>query len=417
MLARRARTRKEEETADDYEPTVTVVTPMYNEGEGIRRTIRSVLAQNYPADKLSLIIVDDCSTDRSYHHAVDAARGNLRVMVLRNDINIGKRRSINRAVRASSSEIIISVDSDVTIEENAVRQLVRRFTSPDIAAVGGRVDIRNKRTNWLTRMQAVKYFFGYHVVKNLERAFRTVLCLSGCLTAYRREVLLELEPILENRTLLGMPIKYGEDRFLTRQIIKAGYKTTMTMDAICHTEAPDELDVYLRQQLRWRRSTVVDYLGSLSHIWRLHPLVAVHYYALFGLIISYPFVLVATIAQGTVWILLLAQLMGITFLGMFYAYQVRNRPAEQRVSWISFLPMTLILPVTYAILTPFAAVTLGSRKWGTRGHQPPTAVAVAEAGPALERQISIEQAQARKRASAATGSTESSSAASEEAAA
>ena len=404
MLARGARSRMEDEVVDDFEPTVTVVTPMFNEGASIRETIRSVLAQDYPADKLHLIIVDDCSTDQSYQHAIDEARGKLRVMVLRNDVNMGKRRSINRAVRASACEIIVSVDSDVTIDRHAVRQLVRRFTSPRIAAVGGRVDIRNKRTNWLTRMQAVKYFVGYHVVKNLERAFRTVMCLSGCLTAYRRSVLLELEPILENRTLLGVPIKYGEDRFLTRQIIKAGYQTTMTMDAICSTEAPEDLDVYFAQQLRWRRSTVVDYLGSLTHIWRVHPLVALHYYALFGLILSYPVLLATTIAAGTVWMVLVAQLCAVLGLGLFYRYQVRHLPADQRVSAASFLPMTLVLPITYAILTPLAILTLGSRKWGTRGHQVPTATVARTTELAPAREVTFESAhKTRKRVATAAG--------------
>lgn len=362
-LAARARRRTEDEVTDDYEPTVTVVTPMYNEGEGIRQTIRSILAQDYPAHKLRLIVVDDASTDRSFEHALDEARGEHRVTVLRNEVNLGKRRTINRAVRASTSEIIVSVDSDVTVDRRAVRELVRRFTGPEIAAVGGQVDIRNKHTNWLTRMQAVKYFFGYHTIKNLERAYRTVLCLSGCLTAYRRSVLVELEPILEARK-----IKYGEDRFLTRQIIKAGYQTTMTMDALCHTTAPHEFRLYVAQQLRWRRSTIVDYFGSISHFWRMHPLVALHYYTVFGAILIYPVLLVSAIISGMFLPLMMLHLLVVMGFGLYYCVKVRMRPAEQRVSALSFLPMTFILPISYAILTPLAALTLGTKSWSTRSR-------------------------------------------------
>ncbi len=387
MLARRARARKEDQVDDDYEPTVTVVTPMFNEGEGIREVIRSVLAQDYPADKLHLIIVDDCSTDDSYEQAMDEARGNTRVLVLRNAVNMGKRRSINRAVRVSRAEIIVSIDSDVTVDRRAVRELVRRFTSPDIAAVGGRVDLRNKHVNWLTRMQSIKYYYGYHVVKNLERAYRTVMCLSGCLTAYRRRVLVELEPVLEHRTLLGMQIKYGEDRFLTRQIIKAGYKTTMTMDAICGTDAPSKLDHYVRQQVRWRRSTIVDYLGSISHLLRMHPLIALHYYAVFGLIIGYPALLISSIATGRILPLFVVQTVIIAFGGLFYRWQVRKLDDEHRVSALSFLPMTFVLPVTYAILTPFAALTLGNRNWGTREHRAPEVEPLPEAVVEIDHKI------------------------------
>ena len=264
IIARLMRgSRTDEDVADDYEPTVTVITPMFNEGESIRRTIRSILAQNYPEAKLSVIVVDDCSTDDSYAHAVEETRQVGRAVILRNQINVGKRYSIKRAVRESSSEIIVSVDSDVILDPDAVRNLVRRFTTPKIAAVGGRVDILNKE-NWLTRMQAVEYYFGYQFLKGLERAFRAVMCLSGCLTAYRRTVLIELEPLLEGRNILGVAIKYGEDRFLTRQIVKAGYRTCMTMKAMCFTKAVTDLRSYFSQQLRWKRSNIVDFIGGLS---------------------------------------------------------------------------------------------------------------------------------------------------------
>lgn len=368
------RRRPADEVDDAYEPTVTVVTPMYNEGESIRQTIRSLLAQDYPAHKLDVIVVDDCSTDDSYEQATSESRHQQRVRILRNPINIGKRCSINRAVRESTSEIIVSVDSDVVLEPGAVRKLVRRFSAPRIAAVGGRVDILNKRENWLTRMQAVKYYYGYHFLKRVERACRTVMCLSGCLTAYRRSVLLELEPLLEGRNILGLPIKYGEDRFLTRQIVKAGYQTTMALDAVCRTKTPEKLGGYFAQQLRWRRSNIVDYFGGLSHVWRLHPVVAIHYYSLFALFLAYPALLLQSLMAGTFWQLMALHLGVASALGVIYRLHVRRLPPDQRVSAIDFLPITVIMPVSYAVLTPLAFLTLDSAKWETRGHQVPAEV-------------------------------------------
>jgi len=365
--------RTDEDVADDYEPTVTVITPMFNEGEGIRRTIRSILAQNYPEAKLSVIVVDDCSTDDSYAHAVEETRQVARAVILRNQINVGKRYSIKRAVRESSAEIIVSVDSDVILDPDAVRNLVRRFTTPKIAAVGGRVDILNKE-NWLTRMQAVEYYFGYQFLKGLERAFRAVMCLSGCLTAYRRTVLLELEPLLEGRNILGVAIKYGEDRFLTRQIIKAGYETTMTLDAVCRTTAPRKLQAYFAQQLRWRRSNIVDYVGGMSHVWRLHSVVAVHYYSVFALILAYPVLLLQSLVTGTFWTLMTLHLLWAGGMGVIYRTQVRKMPADRRVSAFDAIPLALVLPISYAIMTLLALLTLDSAKWETRGHAVPDAL-------------------------------------------
>jgi cellulose synthase/poly-beta-1,6-N-acetylglucosamine synthase-like glycosyltransferase len=354
----------------DWEPTVEVVVPLFNEGEGIYSTIMTLLDQEYAHDKLTVTVVDDCSTDDSYAWAKKAAYGNPRVKVLRNPENMGKRRGINHAVRKSTADVIVSVDSDVLVERTAVRRLLRRFVRPEIAAVGGRVNVSNANENWLTRMQAIKYYFGYEYLKNLERAFNSVMCLSGCLTAYRREILIELEPILEDRNILGVPIKYGEDRFLTRQIVKAGYQTINTLDAVCWTVAPNTLTKYFSQQLRWRRSNIVDFLGGISHAWNLHPVIAVHYLSLMAMLISYPIVIMHNIWRGTFWDLALFHTTILCFLGTMYWFDTRDYEPESRVHPLWFAAMAVVMPVTYVIATPLALFTLDSSSWETRGKPP-----------------------------------------------
>ena len=368
----------EDEVDDSYEPLVEVVIPMFNEGEGIRDTIASLISQTYPSHKLKITVADDCSTDDSYHQAVAAASGKRNVRVQRMPRNMGKRRAINRVVRKSRAEIIVSVDSDVVVERDAIRQLVRRFVSPRIAAVGGRVDIRNKHQNWLTRMQTIKYFFGYSFLKSRERSYRSVLCLSGCLTAYRRSVLLELERLLENRSVLGVPIKYGEDRFLTRQIVKAGYQTTMTHDAVCKTYAPTSLDAYFAQQLRWRRSNIIDYVSGLSHVWKLHPVVAIQYFTLFSLLLTYPVLVFDLLRTGDIFKVLTIHCAVLAACGFYYRWHVRHLPAEEKVSAFSLAPIAAVITVTYGILTIVALFTLDCGKWETRRHE------AADDEPALE---------------------------------
>jgi cellulose synthase/poly-beta-1,6-N-acetylglucosamine synthase-like glycosyltransferase len=358
-----------DETASGPLATVEVIVPLFNEGKGIYQTVLSLLGQDYPEDKLAITVVDDCSTDDSCEWAEKAAQTQpTRVRVLRNPYNMGKRRGIARAVRETQAEIVVSVDSDVVADPSAVRELVRRFVHEDIAAVGGRVNVRNPNDNWLTRMQTIKYHFGYFYLKSLERSFRTVMCLSGCLTAYRRHVLLELEPILEQRNVLGVPIKYGEDRFLTRQIVKAGYRTVCTMDAQCWTVAPNTLSKYFSQQLRWRRSNFVDFLMGLSHVWRLHPCVALHYYSLFAIQVVYPVILIQSLVQGEFWNMALGHLLLLAVLGTVYAVEVRHLPAEQKVHPLWFMGMGLVLPVTYVVQNVLSFWTLDSGSWETRSH-------------------------------------------------
>jgi len=354
-------------TIDGVEPTVTVVIPMFNEGSAIVETLRSVLASDYPRDKLDVICIDDHSSDDTFEQASTIAVGEPCVVVLRNDTNVGKRTSINLAVLRSQSELIVSVDSDVVVDRGAIRALVRRFTSPRIAAVGGWVDVRNKHDNWLTRMQVLKYWYAYYVVKNVERAFKSVLAISGCLAAYRRSVLLELQPMLADRAILGVPIKYGEDRFLTRQIVKAGYQTTMTHDARCRTFVPATLGAYFSQQLRWRRSNIVDFTGGVSHVWRLHPLVALNFFSAAIVLFLYPIGLARAATSGLLLHAVLAHVAALFAYGLYYRWRTRSWDREDRVHAMSYVPHALAMPITSGLLMIVALFTLDSSRWETRG--------------------------------------------------
>ena len=371
------RRKRIDETIEGYEPTVTIVIPLFNEGKSIYDTIVSLVKLDYPQDKLEVTVVDDCSTDDSYEWACKAARQYPNVRVLRNPVNMGKRKGINHAVRESTAEIIVSVDSDVIVYPTALRELVARFVSPEIAAVGGRIHVCNPNENWLTRLQTIKYYFGQEHLKNLERGLRSVLCLSGCLTAYRRHVLIELEPILENRNILGVPIKYGEDRFLTHQIVKRGYRTVMTMKAMCFTKAATTLRGYFNQQLRWKRSNIVDFIIFSASSWRMHPLVCLQYLSMLLLLLIYPFIIISHIEKHEFIQLAMFHMAVIGLLSFVYHFapSVRALPPWLRVHPIAFLPMAVLMPVAYLLLTPLGLFTLDSSSWETRGHggapQPP----------------------------------------------
>jgi cellulose synthase/poly-beta-1,6-N-acetylglucosamine synthase-like glycosyltransferase len=370
LYATWVRRRNLDQVVAGYEPTITVVVPLFNEGPSIYDTIVSLIRLDYPQHKLEVTVVDDCSTDDSFAHAQRAAREFANVTVLKNPFNVGKRRGINRAVRESRAEIVVSVDSDVIVHPTALRELVARFTAPDVAAVGGRVHVSNPNDNWLSRMQTIKYYFGYEHLKNLEKAFESVMCLSGCLTAYRRSVLLELEPILENRNLLGVEIKYGEDRFLTHQIVKHGYRTRLALSAKCFTKAPTTLRGYFNQQLRWKRSNIADYVIGLGTTWRLHPLVCLNYLSMLLLVMVYPLVIVLHVLHHQFFALATLHVEIAALFGLLYHFAPSQRelPPWLRVHPLSFLPMAVMMPVAYLLLTPLGFWTLDSSSWETRGH-------------------------------------------------
>ena len=115
------RGRKLDSTIEGYEPTITVVVPLFNEGRSIYDTIVSLVGLDYPQDKLEVTVVDDCSTDDSYEWAMKAAAEYPNVTVLRNPFNMGKRKGINAAVR-----IIRHVLTDHAAAPQFVQTMPRR---------------------------------------------------------------------------------------------------------------------------------------------------------------------------------------------------------------------------------------------------------------------------------------------------
>jgi cellulose synthase/poly-beta-1,6-N-acetylglucosamine synthase-like glycosyltransferase len=238
-------------------------------------------------------------------------------------------------------------------------------------AVGGCVFVSNADDTWLTRMQAVKYWIGYQFLKNLENAFDHVMCLSGCLTLYKREALLAVDHSLERRTFLGDDVKYGEDRFLTRKLVERGYRTRLCFTSRCFTKAPPKIPGYLSQQLRWRRSNTIDFLTAIPHFNRFHPLVIVHYMSIALLLMFYPLFLVAQIIHLGFIIPMMLHALLVTTFAIPYEFNKHKLPEFARAGGIWFLAMAFVFPVMYITLTPLAIATLGTTSWETRGAKKP----------------------------------------------
>jgi hypothetical protein len=142
------------------------------------------------------------------------------------------------------------------------------------------------------------------------------------------------------------------------------------MKAMCFTKAATTLKGYFNQQLRWKRSNIVDFGLGLKHAWNLHPLVCLQYLSMLLLLIVYPFVIITHIVSGSFFELAEMHVFLIGGLSLIYHFSpsVRALPPWLRVHPIAFLPMAVLMPVAYLLLTPLGLFTLDSSSWETRGH-------------------------------------------------
>jgi glycosyltransferase involved in cell wall biosynthesis len=113
-------------------PTVTIVTPSYNQGDFIRATIESVLAQDYP--ELEYIVMDGGSTDHTSAIAAEY-RGRLTWV---SEKDRGQAHAINKGFQRARGEIVAWLNSDDLLLPGAVQRAVDGFASaPRTGAVYG----------------------------------------------------------------------------------------------------------------------------------------------------------------------------------------------------------------------------------------------------------------------------------------
>ncbi len=361
------RTEEGYNTDPDIWPSVTIVVPVFCEGESVLRTADSFAALDYPKDKLSVVFIDDCSTDDTLDYLNIVIERYPWMHLRQNPFNMGKRLGIKETVLTIDSDLVMSVDSDVIVEDNVVRELVRHMYTSKVDAVGGCVFVSNADETWLTRMQAVKYWVGYQFLKNIENTYDHVMCLSGCLTLYKREALLAVDKDVENRTFLGDEVKYGEDRFLTRKLVERGYRTRLCFTARCYTKAPPTFGPYLNQQLRWRRSNMIDLITAIPHLAKFNPFVLVHYLSMGTLLFFYPIFLVSKMMEMDFILPMVWHAILVTIFAMAYEIGKYKIPEFARTSGLWFLSMAIVFPVIYITMTPLGLFTLGTTSWETRG--------------------------------------------------
>jgi hyaluronan synthase len=348
------------------EPDVAIVVPAFNEQDGIADSLRSLLALDYPAARLELVAVNDGSTDDTLA-AMRALEGD-RVRVIDLGSNQGKRAAMAAGIRATGAEIVAFVDSDSVLEPDAVRVLVQGFADERVGAICGHADVRNLRESWLTKMQAVRYFVAFRVIKAAESIFGAVTCCSGCFSAYRRAAIMPHLDWWEHQTFLGLPSTFGDDRSLTNCVLR-GWKVRYESRAISHTAVPAGFAQFMTQQLRWKRSWTRESLIVGRFIWRKHPLAALATYTGIALPLIAPLVALRTA-------IVLPLLHGggppLIYLGGIYAmalayglYYVASRPRYDGL-WVFGIAFCLFYLCFLLWQTYWAILTARTTSWGTR---------------------------------------------------
>jgi len=172
-------------------------------------------------------------------------------------------------------EYILMLDTDTIIENNGIRILANYLDKNAMTSgVCGITTLTNKNVNLITMSQYYEYWITHYTLKAMESLYGDVLVLSGCFALYRKTVLLNKKLIdsyiLEKTDNLynANITKLGEDRLFTNLLLQnyPEMNTRYIENAICFTDAPDNLKTLFCQRRRWTNSLIFCNLMLLLNI-------------------------------------------------------------------------------------------------------------------------------------------------------
>ena len=238
--------------AATHTPRVAIVVPCFNEESTVAGTARSLLALDYPKDKLEIILVNDGSTDGT-RVAMDQFQGNPQVTVIHKE-NGGKHTAINLGIdRAKDAEIVGCLDADSFVAPDALREMIACFDDEKVSAATPAMSVHEPKS-FLEGMQNAEYIFGIALRHTLS-AVNGIYVTPGPFSLYRRSVIEKVGGFRHAHQ--------AEDMEMALRMQRAGYEIENAPRARVYTKVPRTVPKLIKQRTRWTtgflRNVLTDY--------------------------------------------------------------------------------------------------------------------------------------------------------------
>lgn len=235
----------------DFTPGITVIIPAHNEEKHIGRKLENVLRADYPSESLEIIVVDDGSTDRTAEIVREFKEHGVRL--LQTDERRGKIFAQKLAFAETTTEIVAITDATVLVPSDGLRKLVAHMSDPRVGAVSGHISVRNRDTNYITRIS--QFLFDIQNAQKLgESRLDSAAGLFGQLSVLRRDAVGDF----------STEVIY-EDREFGINLRERGYRARIESAVAAAYYAPESLADFTKQ----KRRNIGAMTQSVVRHWRL----------------------------------------------------------------------------------------------------------------------------------------------------
>ncbi|MBR9681507.1 MAG: glycosyltransferase family 2 protein [Candidatus Altiarchaeota archaeon] len=225
------------------QPDVTIAIPAYNEGKHVRKSLDSLLVSNYPLEKIHAVVVDDGSKDHTRKEVRKFIREHpdFDVKLLVNSKNRGKAYSLNRVLKTTTTDFMITMDADSEAHPHALSELIKY--SKDVSIVTPCVLPRNRKGR-IEKVQEIEYIYSNYLASLLS-GFDAQTVAPGPFSLFR---------VVDLKNVGGFDEdSVAEDLEVVFRMRKGGHSMRLAPHAKVYTEIPIKLGGLVKQRKRWKQ--------------------------------------------------------------------------------------------------------------------------------------------------------------------
>lgn len=242
------------ETPLDFIPStkVTIIIPVRNEAENIEDCLASVLRQNYPADLMQVIVVDDHSTDITLQLLNQIVDQRLQVLKLADFVTAGmenafKKMAIQIAVEQATGDLIVTTDGDCIVPARWLQRMVHFYESKDLKFIAAPVNFY-KENSYFTYFQSLDFTGMMGITAAGIKGNFMNMC-NGANLAYDKKAFYAVKGFEGINQIAS-----GDDMLLMQKIAqrfpgKIGF--LKHPEATVQTKAQETMADFFNQRLRW----------------------------------------------------------------------------------------------------------------------------------------------------------------------
>ncbi len=220
--------------------STTIIVPCYNEEKTVQRTIESLIALNYPADKLSILVIDDGSTDGTWK-AIQEYIHYPNVTAMQKENEGSKFAALNFALNHVETDLVGVLDADSWVDSEALIRYMEFFDDDEVQATIPSMVIAEP-DSFLRKAQKAEYDIGLFARKSFAK-LNAIYITPGPFSVFRKSVFDTLGPYQEAH--------HTEDAEIALRMQKYGYKIAYSDKSVVYTVGPKKLRPLVKQRVRW----------------------------------------------------------------------------------------------------------------------------------------------------------------------